>query len=293
MGFETSAVITRCDRPAGRGLRLQPTAVKAFAEKEGLKVFQPDGPDDPAFMAALDDLRPELLLVADFGYLLPRAVLEYPPLGCVNVHPSLLPRYRGAAPIQRALMRGERATGVTLMALDEGMDTGGIIAQEEICIEDADDALSLRRKLVSLGARMVVKTLPSYAAGSIAPHPQEDKRATYADPIRKPDTIIDWTREAMSIHNQVRALSPLPGAYTKLRGKRLKILRTVPREDIAVAAMGKIALCEKDLLMVGTGKGALQVEEIQPEGKKTMSTVEFLRGYRPREGEDLGEVPRH
>jgi methionyl-tRNA formyltransferase len=287
-GFEISAIITRPDRPAGRGLRMQATAVKDLAEKEGMPVLQPAGPRDPAFLAALDELRPELLLVADYGYLLPLAVLEYPPIGCVNVHPSLLPHYRGAAPIQRAIMQGERETGVTLMLLDEGMDTGDIIAMERLNIADDDNAVSLRSKLATLGARMLMDTLPSFASGDIAPRAQDETMATYADPLTKQDAIIDWSRNAEDLHNQVRALSPRPGAYTMLRDKRVKLLRTMAREDIVLDAPGRIALGEGDALLVGTGKGALLVEELQPEGKKPMGAPEFLRGYRLREGEAFG-----
>lgn len=290
-GYEIDAVITRPDRPAGRGLYLRPTAVKVLAQGEGLRLLQPAGPSHPAFMGALEELLPDLLLVADYGYLLPEVVLSYPSKGCVNVHPSLLPRYRGAAPIQRALLQGEKETGVTLIALDEGMDTGAIIAVEKAAIEDEDDALSLRRKLASLGARMVVETLPPFASGGIVPRPQEEKMATYADPIRKEETSIDWTRDAKSVHNQVRALSPRPGAHTRLRGKRVKILRAHPRKDIDAAAPGEVALARGEDLVVGTGEHALQLDEVQPEGKRPMRAGEFLRGYHPREGEMFGEAP--
>jgi len=290
-GCEFAGVITRPDRPAGRGLRINPTPVKALAGEEGLEVYQPTGPKDPAFLSIMEELRPELLLVADYGCLLTRTVLEYPPYGCVNVHPSLLPRYRGAAPIQRALMDGARITGVTLMAMDEGMDTGGIIAQEEIGVEDRDDALALRSRLASLGARMVVGIVPLYLSGSVVPRPQEEESATYADPIRKPDLLIDWTHTALNVHNQVRALSPRPGAYTGFRGKRVKILRTLPREDIQRDRPGMLEVPEKDVILAGTGKGALQLEEIQPEGKKAMSAGEFLRGYRLLPSESFDEPP--
>ncbi len=279
-GLAISAVITRPDHPAGRGLRKRPTPVKALAEHEGVRVFQPDGPSDPRFMDALDESRTEMIVVADYGYLLPRQILEYTATGCLNIHPSLLPRYRGAAPIQRALMQGERVSGVTLMLLDEGMDTGDIIASEELCIAETDNALSVRERLASLGARMLVETLPRFLSGAITPVAQDETIATYADPIRKTDTIIDWTRAAENIHNQIRALSPRPGAFTRFRGRRVKILRSLPRRDLSEAAPGKLVLDGKDGLLVGTAAGDLQVVELQPEGKKAMSAAEFRRGYR-------------
>lgn len=286
-GFACDAVITRPDHPAGRGLRLRSTALKSFAADEDIKVYQPSGPKDPDFLTALQELRPEFLLVADYGEILPRTVLEYPPKGCVNVHPSLLPRYRGAAPIQRALMMGESTTGVALMVLDEGMDTGAIIVCEEIPIDPMDDAATLRRKLASLGARMVIEWLPRYLAGAVVPHPQDDEYATYADAITKSETLIDWALAAPEIHNRVRALNPHPGAYAWLRGKRLKILRTAPREEMMDIVPGTLGILRGGTLVVGTGKGALCLMEVQPEGKRPMSIDEFLRGYRLKNGESF------
>jgi len=283
-GYGITSVITPQDRPAGRGLKLRPTAVKALAEAEGLEVLQPSGPADSSFLDALRGTRPDVLLVADYGYVLPGTVLGFPSRGCVNVHPSLLPRYRGAAPIQRALMEGESETGVTLMLMDEGLDTGPVIASEKVAIEEEDDALTLRGKLALLGARLVLEELPGFLSGKTVPRPQEEGHATYADPIRKEEAAIDWTRDAMTIFNQVRALSPRPGAHTWLEGKRVKILRARPRQDVA-AAPGKVAAAAGDALVVGAGEQALQVYELQPEGRKVMGAGEFMRGYRISEGD--------
>jgi len=290
-GFEVSGVITRPDRQAGRGLARRPTPLKALAESENLRVFQPAGPSDPLFESGLEQLRPDVLLVADYGYLLPRDMLEYPPQGCVNVHPSLLPRYRGAAPIQRAIMRGESRTGITLMLMDEGMDTGEILAQEEIGIEDGDHSLALRVKLASLGARMVVEKLPLYVSGDILPFPQDESMASYADPIGKADMKIDWSQPAVDIHNLVRALSPRPGAYTMFRGKRLKILRSKPRQDVEAEAPGSLVRLGDDTILAGTSRGSLQLEELQPEGKKPLGAGDFLHGYRIMPGESLALFP--
>ncbi len=279
-GFDIAGVITRPDRPAGRYLRPSPTPVKTFAVENGLRVYEPEGPRDPAFLSILEELRPSLLLVADYGHILTPEILAYPTSGCVNVHPSLLPLYRGAAPIQRALMDGARTTGVTLMVMDEGMDTGGIIAQEAIPVEETEDALALRAKLASLGTRLLVEYIPSYLSGSISPRPQEEDRATCAPPITKEDLVIDWTREARAIDAQVRALSPRPGAYTFFRGKRLKILRAVPTQAVPKLEPGALEAAGSGVLLVGTLGGALRLELLQPEGGKAMGPGEFLRGYR-------------
>lgn len=285
VGYGLDVVITRPDRPAGRGLRYRATPVKSLATDNDLTVYQPPGPQDPAFMDILDGLQPELVLVADYGYILPPAVLTFPPKGCVNVHPSLLPRYRGATPIQRALMDGVATSGVTLMLLDEGMDTGPVIAQKELAVEDDDDAGTLREKLASLGAEMFMECLPPYISGKLPPRPQDEERATYADPINKSELLIDWNCSARDIHNQVRALSPSPGAYSFLLRKRVKVLRARPAESIKVPGSGSLEIPEKDVLLVGTGEGVLQLEEVQPEGKRPMSAGEFLRGYRLQPGE--------
>jgi methionyl-tRNA formyltransferase len=289
-GFDIACVLTRPDQPAGRGLRLRPPPVKTIAQDMGVEIRQPPGPKDPAFMSALEELRPQLLLVADYGDILTRSVLDYPPSGCVNVHPSLLPRYRGAAPIRRALMDGVPVSGVTLMLLDEGMDTGPIIAQEELEIDNDDNALLLREKLASLGADMVREYVPLYISGELSARAQDEGAATYADPIAKSEMIIDWNRPAREIANQIRALSPRPGAHTFLRNKRIKILRGQARDDIRSEGIGWLKVQDNDVLLVGTDEGALRVDELQPEGKKSMSAAEFLRGYRLRQG-DLFEAP--
>lgn len=290
-GFGLSGVITRPDRPAGRGLRTRPTPVKALAAQEGLSVYQPDGPSDPSFFALLEEKNPQLLLVADYGYILTGEILAFPAGGCLNIHPSLLPRYRGAAPIQRALIQGERVTGVTLMLLDEGMDTGDILAREEVEVGSEDNALTLRRKLASLGARMVVDIVPRYMSGDIVPQPQEEEFATYADPVSKGETQIAWDQPAARIHDQVRALSPRPGAYTQFRDKRIKILKTSASDDISPLPPGMLEVAGGVALMASTGEGSLRIEEVQPEGKRPMSASDFIHGYHPRSGEGFTETP--
>ena len=222
-GLFPQAVITRLDRPRGRGRHLRPTPVKLLAEKGGLEVIQPHSVSDDAFLDALRAADPEVILLADYGELLPPALLQLPPRGCVNVHPSLLPRYRGASPVQRVLMDGRDITGVTLMLMEPGLDTGPIISQQEMDVGEEDDAGSLTRKLAVLGGRLLVSVLPDYLSGKITPRAQEESEASYAEPISKADLLIDWSRQARDVFNQVRALSPSPGAYTYFRGKRLKV----------------------------------------------------------------------
>lgn len=279
------AVITRVDRPGGRGRRLRPTPVKLLAEENGLKVMQPSSIKEGSFLDTLKAAQPEVILLADYGKLLPPALLQLPPGGCVNVHPSLLPRYRGASPVQRALMDGEDITGVTLMLMERGLDMGPIIYQQEMEIGEEDDAGSLARKLAVLGGRLLVSKLPSYLSGDITPHPQDENAVSYAEPINKRDLLIDWSRKARTVFNQVRALSPSPGAYTYLRGKRLKILRAMPTSGGGKSPPGTIVVQEKNHLLVKAGGGALRLESLQPEGKKIMSAAEFLRGYHLEPGE--------
>jgi len=290
-GFALAAVITSPDRPAGRGLHPHSTPVKALAGEKGLAVLQPGNPREEGFLETLGGLHPDLMLVADYGHILPRPVLELPPRGCINVHPSLLPRYRGASPIRRALMDGLEVTGVTLMLMDEGMDTGPIISQTRLEVEETDDAGTLRGKLAALGARLVMEVVPRYASGGITPEPQDESLATHADPIAKSELEIDWSRPNQDIHNQVRALSPRPGAHTYLRGKRVKILRTGLRDNPEGLEAGAFIATNKTGLIAGTGRGALELEAIQPEGKKVMSAGEFTRGYRPRPGERFESRP--
>ncbi len=287
-GFELRGIITRRDRAAGRGLRQRPTPVKTLAIEKGIVLHQPDGPTDPIFLSLLEEVDPEVLLVADYGHILPREILDYPAGGCLNVHPSLLPRYRGAAPIRRVLMCGERVSGVTLILLDEGLDTGDMIAQVEVDVEDGDDALSLRKKLALLGACLAAETVPLYMSGAILPRPQDEELATYAEPISKSELLIDWANTATNISNQVRALRPRPGAYTYFRGKRLKVLRVSVGDDVPAIHPGMLVVNPGDILLVGTGRGYLRLEEVQAEGKQPMGVEDFLHGYRPRSGDVLG-----
>jgi methionyl-tRNA formyltransferase len=279
------AVITRVDRPGGRGRRLKPTPVKLLAEETGLGLMQPSSISDGEFLDTLKAVEPEVILLADYGEMLPPTLLHLPTRGCVNVHPSLLPEYRGASPVRRALMDGRDISGVTLMLMVEGLDAGPIISQESIEVGEDDDSGSLTRKLAVLGGRLLVSELPLYLSGKIAPRPQDESEASYAEPINKSDLLIDWSRQARALFNQIRALSPSPGAYTFLRGKRLKVLRAMPVTEGSAYPPGTIRLQDRETLLVQTGEGVLRLESLQPEGKKLLSAGEFLRGHRLETGE--------
>ncbi len=290
-GFAPQAVLTRTDRPAGRGRRPRPVPLKTAALELGLAIAEAPHPKEPAFLAPMKTSRPEVLLVADYGFMLPREILTYPPRGCLNVHPSLLPRYRGAAPIRRALMEGASESGVTLMVMDEGLDTGPVIASLSTSISQDDDELSLRLRLAALGCELVQRFLPSWVEGSIEARPQDEDGASYAPPISTDELLIDWCGAARDIHNRVRALAPRPGAYTFMRGKRLKILRCAVEEAPRRLEPGEILVSGDARMLVGAREGALRLLVLQPEGKRAMGAEEFLRGYRALQGMRLGTSP--
>ena len=277
-GHAIAAVVARTDKPAGRGKVLTPPPVKVAAEALGLTVLQPKRVRAPEFIEALRALEPEMIVVAAYGQILPREVLTLPTFGCVNIHASLLPDYRGAAPINWAIILGEAETGVTLMQMDEGMDTGAILLQEHIAIGERDTAGTVTEKLSGLGARAIVEALPRIATGELRPRAQDHGSATLAPLLTKADGLIDWTAAAATIRNRVRGLTPWPGAYAYLDGRMVKVLEADTAEGSAEP--GAILSQEKDSLAVGTGSGLLRIITLQPEGKKPMTAAEFLRGHR-------------
>jgi len=277
-GHEIVGVVTRIDKPAGRGKTLHSAPVKLVAEEKGLKVFQPRRVRDAEFLEQVRILNPDIIVVAAFGQILPKDILALPKLGCLNIHASLLPLYRGAAPINWAIIRGESVTGVTIMKMDEGMDTGAILMQDRVAIQPTDTAATLMEKLSTLGAQMITTALTLYEAGMISPIMQDGSRATLAPLLKKENGIIDWTLSAIEIHNRVRGLLPWPGAYSFLDGKMLKIITTSVTEGNGVA--GRLYEKDKNTLLAGTGNHLLRILTIQPEGKKPMSAAEFMRGYR-------------
>lgn len=280
---EVTLVLTQPDRPAGRGLKAQLSAVKQVALRRGLPVFQPASLKDPQAQAAIAAERPEVMVVAAYGLLLPPAVLELPGRGCVNVHASLLPRWRGAAPIQRALLAGDAATGITIMQMDRGLDTGAILAQEPLAIAPDDTTGTLHDRLAALGARLLVKTLTA----NPSPRLQDGAAATYAARIRKEEAEIDWSKPAVEIERQVRAFNPSPGAATRFAGSVVKIWRA--RAEPAVAgATGVVAAADAEGIVVGCGAGSLRVTELQRAGGKRLAAQAFLAGFRLARGARLG-----
>jgi len=277
---EIVGVVCQPDRPAGRGLKLTPPPVKVEAQARGLEVFQPTKVKDGSLARWMHDRRADLALVIAYGRILTLETLNAPRLGCVNLHASLLPAYRGAAPIQRALMDGCTETGVCLMRMDEGMDTGAVLSRRPLRIETDDDAGSLALKLGELAAQMTRDDLPRLARGELTPQPQDEGLASYAPPLSKNDAILDFTQPASRLLNHVRGVSPRPGAFCFLDGspaRRFKIRRALEYSGNLRLAPGQVGE-ENGLLLVGTGDGNLVVVDGQLEGKTMQSGAELLRG---------------
>ena len=276
-GHEIAGVVTRIDKPAGRGRTVTAPPVKLFAVERGLAVFQPKRVRDPEFLDTLRRLEPEAIVVAAYGQILPAAVLHLPRYGCINIHASLLPAYRGAAPINWAIIRGEERTGITIMQMDEGMDTGAVLLQESIRIDPEDTAGTLTEKLSELGARLIAEALPGIVSGALKPVAQDNARATLAPLLKKEDGLIDWTLPAKDIHDRVRGFTPWPGAYTFLEGTMVKLLKT----GVAPGSLAAGVIAAKgNTLEVGTGKDLIRLVTVQPAGKKPMAAGDFLRGHR-------------
>ncbi|MDN5348360.1 MAG: methionyl-tRNA formyltransferase [Clostridia bacterium] len=288
-GEDIIGVVTQPDRPKGRGKQLTPPPVKQVALAAGLEVIQPASLKEKWVMDKLHNWRPEAIVVVAYGRLLPGEVLELPPRGCINLHASLLPRYRGAAPIQRAIMQGEPETGVTTMYVAPALDSGDIILQERVPIGPEDTAGELHDRLAVVGADLLVETLKLIASGRAPRRPQDEAQATYAPPLRPEEEIIDWSREATVVVNHIRGLSPWPGAYTLRAGERLKIYRARLFTGDGCGAPGEVlAVLPEEGFVVQAGAGRVLVTEVQPPGKKPMPASAYLRGYRLKPGEVLG-----
>jgi len=283
------AVVTQPDRPKGRDLRLTPSPVKKLAVESALPVLQPERARDPTFISQIRDLRPDLIAVAAYGQILPKALLEIPPYGCLNVHTSLLPRYRGAAPIQWAILNGDPETGVTIMKMDEGMDTGAIIAMEKTPIADDDNAQSLHDRLATIGAGLLVKTIPDYTSGKISPRQQPSAGIVLAPKIKKSDGQIDWQQPARSVWNRVRALVPWPGAYSYLPTEPRTMIK-IWRAELAPSSgsPGQILEATNSGILVACGSGSLRILELQRENARRLSAAQFLAGHPLPQGLNLG-----
>jgi methionyl-tRNA formyltransferase len=282
------AVVTQPDRPQGRGQRIAYSPVKQVALSQQVRVLQPRRASNPTLLDELMALAPQVIVVAAYGQLLPAALLAIPPWGCLNVHASLLPKYRGAAPINWALIRGEQKTGVTIMAIDATLDTGPILLQSEVAIDPDDDVATLQARLAQCGAKTFLQALRELQAGTLKAMPQDHSQATYALKLRKEDGIIPWDRGAMELANLIRGVTPWPGAVTVHAGKSLRIWHTTPVSMLAGGTPGKIAKIDQLGAWVETGDGYLVVLEVQPAGGRRMEAAAYARGHGLRAGDLLG-----
>jgi len=287
-GHQVLAAVTQPDRPKGRGQTLAPPPVKEAALRLGMPVYQPERVKRPEAVDHLRSLAPEAMVVVGYGQIIPQSVIDIPPLGILNVHASLLPKYRGAGPIQWAIVNGETVTGVTIMRIDAGLDTGPMLLKAETAIGADETAIDLGRRLSVMGAGLLVEALDALAAGRVIPQPQDNAQATYASMLKKEDGRIDWTRSAAQIHNHVRGMQPWPGAYSIFRGAALHVWRARPVEAGAGHPPGALVRIKPPL--VACGVGALELIEVQMEGRKRMPAADFANGQRFVENEILGCV---
>lgn len=282
-------VVTQPDRAGGRGRQLRESPIKQAALERGLPLFQPQTLRTPEALARLAAWEPEVIAVAAFGQILLQDVLDLPPHGCLNIHASLLPRWRGAAPVAAAILAGDEITGVTIMRMDKGLDTGPILAQQEGPIRPDDTRATLKGRLAQLGAKLLVETLPAYLAGTLLPRPQPEEGITYAGQLRKEDGLLDWSRPAVELDRQMRAFTPWPGVFTFWRGRRLKVVWATPLPDWRGDAPPGTVIALADGAAVATGEGALRLEQVQLAGKRAMDIKVFLCGQQDCAGSRLGD----
>lgn len=290
-GHQVTAVVTQPDKPKGRGKEMQMTPVKVCALSHGIPVFQPAKIKEPEAVEQLRGYEADLFVVAAFGQILSEEILSMPKYGCVNIHASLLPKYRGAGPIQWAIINGEKVTGVTIMQMEKGLDTGDMLFRREVEIVPDETADTLHDKLAAVGAELIVEAIPKIEAGEVTPEKQRGEDSSYAKMLTKAMGKIDWNMEAGKLDCLIRGLISWPGASTVFRGKTLKIWEEEPvdagslRGAAEGAAPGTVVLVEKDAIYIQTGKGVLKVKAVQPEGKKRMAVKDFLLGYPVKAGE--------
>lgn len=277
---QVSGVISQPDRVRGRGKKLGFSPVKEVALKHGIAISQPEKIKVSSAIEQVKAWQPELIVVVSYGQIIPRELIDYPRYGCINVHASLLPRYRGAAPIQRSLMSGENLSGITTMFMDEGLDTGDIILQLPVSIEDSYDHGQLKAILAAKGAELLIATIDQIASGTAPRLSQDDSHATYAHRIMAEDEKIDWFNSAIDIHNQIRALSPAPGAWFLLDGYKVKVFKSRIVDTLESGVISQVVEINGDGFRVQCGKGIIEILEVQREGKKRIVTRDFLRGYK-------------
>lgn len=294
-GHQVAAVVTQPDKPKGRGKEMQMTPVKSCALSHNIPVFQPMKIKEPAAVEVLRGYQADIFVVAAFGQILSEEILAMPKYGCVNIHASLLPKYRGAGPIQWAIIDGEQKTGITIMQMEKGLDTGDILLQKEVQIDARETGDSLHDKLAAAGAELIVEALPKIAAGQVVPRRQKDEESCYAKMLQKSMGKIDWNMSAGKLDCLIRGLISWPGASTTFRGKSLKIWEEEPvseevyKPQIPESVPGTVLGVEKDAFYVQTGEGILRILSVQMEGKKRMALKDFLLGYPVRAGECLGD----
>jgi len=286
-GEDIAAVVTQPDKKKGRGHALSQPPVKELAVKKGIRVLQPEKMKDAAFLAELRSIKPEFIIVVAYGRILPDEILNLPKSACVNVHASLLPKYRGAAPIAWAIINGEKTTGITTMLISKKLDTGDILLQKEIRIEPDDNTETLSEKLSELGAEVLIETLKGVRTRNIKPRPQTGE-ASYVPIIKKEDGLINWSKTASELFNFVRGMRPWPGAYCYLNGERIKLIKVKAIDGSGNP--GRIERAQKDEFVVGAGKGLISIVELQPVGKKIMPARAFLQGRSIKEGTYFDEA---
>lgn len=283
------AVVTQPDRPKGRGRILTPPPVKVLAENAGIPVLQPTKIKTEEYLETIREFSPDLTVVTAYGRILPAPLVYLPPMGTINVHGSLLPGYRGAAPIQRAILHGERETGITIMQMDEGMDTGDILLQQSLPIKPDDTSFSLAGKMAAMGGKLLIEALELLRRGKLSPVKQDDYLASNAPPLSKDESEIDWTKSAFSISCQIRGLDPWPLAHTIYEGQRLRLFNPVVIQAEPVEPPGTLCRIDRDGMMIATGKDYLLIREAQREGAKRMSVQAFLQGRPLKIGSRFGK----
>ena len=287
-GFEIQLVVTQPDRPQGRGMELTAPPVRQSAQKLGLPVIQPEKiKKNEEFQARLTALQPEAIIVVGYGRIIPPWMLQLPPYGNINVHASLLPKYRGAAPVQWAIAHGETVTGVTTMLLNEGLDTGDILMQREMAVRPEDTSVTLWPRLAETGADLLVETLRGLEQKTITAIPQDHAQATLAPILKKEDGRVDFSRTATEIHNRLRGFQPWPGAYAQFRGRNLKFVSSRPEDSSSNLEQGELRVGDEKLFIGCAAGSVLHLLQVQPEGKKIMTAREFINGYHPAAGERL------